>query len=265
MSIYSKMIVSMLRFFLSFKSVVLFLIMGLAMVIFFVIGTTIADGFGYSSSLYILGGSLPIPFIVLSTTYNTVFMLGSIAIVMMTFQFSEFLLFGHISHSVVGRVRNRTSVIVSYLVSLCILSLPLSLIFIAHYFAIATSLSNTLIIIVMSWLYTYTLILMTTLILNFNSIRKVALFVMILAFLVAPATFMILSNRLKSLGGMYELLSYGTFEIYSFLGLHFNLSRLIDFTISSSFFNWTELLGLLFYLIPYIAIIIIVYQRKELT
>lgn len=265
MSSLNHITLNMLRFFLSFKSVLALLIAGVAFLLFFAFGTTISDGFGYSSSLHILGGSIPVPFLVLSTSYNSVFMLASIAVVMISFQFSEFLLFGHISHSVVGRIQSRSKVITAFLIALFVLTLPLSLIFIAHYFAIASSLSSTLFLVLIGWLYTFTLALMTVLILNFNVFRKVALFIMILAFLVAPATFMILSNGLKSLGGFYSFLSYGTFEIYSFLGLHFHLSRLIDFTISSSFINWTELSGLLIYIIPYLAIIVVTFQKKELT
>jgi len=257
-------VINMLRFFLSFKSVVAFLVITIAIVLFFGFGTSTADGFGYSSTLYVLGGSLPVPFMLLSTTYNTVFMLASLAVVMISFQFSEFLLFGHISHSVVGRIQSRSTVITAFLIALLVISLPMSLIFIAHYFAIASSVSSVLFLILISWMYTFTLAIMTILILNINSLRKVALFVMILAFLVAPASLMILSNGLKSLGGFYSILSHGTFEIYSFLGLHFHFSRLIDFTISSSFINWFEFLGLLVYVIPYLAIIIVGYQNKEL-
>ena len=261
----NQLTVNMLRFFLSFKSVVAFLVITIAMVLFFGFGTSTADGFGYSSTLYVLGGSLPIPFMVISTTYNTVFMLASLAVVMISFQVSEFLLFGHISHSVVGRIQSRTTVITAFLIALLVISLPMSLMLIAHYFAIASSISSVLFLILISWMYTFTLSMMTILILNINSLRKVALFVMILTFLVAPATLMILSNGLKSLGGFYTFLSHGTFEIYSFLGLHFHLSRLIDFTISSSFINWVELLGLLTYLIPYLGIVMVVYLNKELT
>lgn len=256
---------NMLRFFLSFKSVWAFLIISVVMVLVFAFGTSIADGFGYSATLYVLGGSIPVPFILLNTTYNTVFMLASIAVVMISFQFSEFLLFGHISHSVVGRIHSRSKVIAAFLIALLVISLPLSLIFIAHYFAIANSVTSILFLILIGWMYTFTLIMMTIMILNINPFRKVALFVMILTFLVAPATLMILSNGLKSLGGFYTFLSQGTFEIYSFLGLHFHLSRLIDFTISSSFINWTELSGLLIYIIPYLAIIVLTFKKKELT
>lgn len=265
MSRLNNLTLNMLRFFLSFKSVVTYLVTAFVFLLLFTFGTTTAEGYGYSSTIYFLGGSLPIPFILLNTTYNTVFMLASLAVIMISFQFSEFLLFGHISHSVVGRIQSRTKVITAFLIALLVISLPMSLIFIAHYFAIASSVSSVLFLILIGWMYTFTLTLMTILILNFNSLRKVALFVMILSFLVAPATLMILSNGLKSLGGFYTFLSHGTFEIYSFLGLHFQLSRLIDFTISSSFINWFEFLGLLVYLIPYMSIIIIVYQNKELT
>lgn len=265
MNTLNQVTLNMLRFFLSFKSVVAFLVISIALVLLFEFGTSKADGFGYSSTLYVLGGSLPIPFMVLSTTYNTVFMLASLAVVMISFQFSEFLLFGHISHSVVGRIQSRYTVITAFLIALLVISLPMSLIFIAHYFAIASSISSVLFLILIGWMYTFTLVLMTILILNINSLRKVALFVMILAFLVAPATFMIISNGLKSLGGFYSFLSHGTFEIYSFLGLHFHLSRLIDFTISSSFINWSEFSGLLIYIIPYLTIIILTFQKKELT
>lgn len=255
----------MLRFMLSFKSVLFLLFSGLIMTIFFSFGTEIAEGYGYSSLLYILGGSLPVPYLLISSTYNTIFMIGSIGLVMITFQFCEFLLFGHISHSVIGRFKSRLSVINAFLISLWVLTLPLSLLFIAHYFAIADSFQQTLFLILISWLYTFTLTLMTVLVLNFNVFRKAALFVMILTFLVAPATLMIMSNGLNSMGGIYSFISAGLAEVYSFLGLHFQLSRFIDFTISSSFTNWSELLGLLVYIIPYWIIIIVGYQRKEFT
>jgi hypothetical protein len=265
MSGFGQLTINMLKFFFSFKSVIALIFTGIVAVFIFAFGTTTAEGFGYASQLYILGGSLPIPFMLITTTYNSVFILGSIAVIMIAFQFSEFLLFGHVSHSVIGRLRNRTVVMLSYLMALFILALPISLIFIAHYFAIANSVTNTLTLVLIGWMYTIALFLMTTIILNVNAVRKVALFMMILAFLVGPATMMILSNFMKSLGGVWGVISYGTFELYSFLGLHMQLSRLIDFTIRSSFINWSEILGISIYLIPYVLIILFIYQRKELT
>jgi hypothetical protein len=254
-----------LRFYLSFKSVIAIITSGLALVLFFAWGTSISDGYGYSSTLFILGGGVPIPFMVVNTIYNSVFMIATLAVIMATFQLCEFVLFGHFSHSVIGSIQHRPLVITAFLVSLLLISLPLSLIFLAHYVAIAHSTSAFMFVLLSCWLYTYSLILMSILILNVNRVRKMALFTMILTFVVAPTTSMILSTGLKSMGGAYGLLSWVTFEIYNFLGLHFQLSRLIDFTISSSFINWSELFGLLVYLLPYLTLIITIYLKKELS
>jgi hypothetical protein len=255
----------MLRFFSSFKSVLIFLSLSLFMPLFFLFGTTVVDGFGSASQLMVIGGSFPIPFILINATYNTVFLISSLAVVMITFQFCEFILFGHVSHIIVGKIRNRLSVILSYLLALLIISIPLSFIFTAHYFAIVSSFKTTLAILTVGWMYTFSLMLITTLVLNFNALRKYALIMIILLFFVGPGTLMMISNLLKSLGGVWEIISYGTFEIYSFLALHFSFSRLIDFTISSSFFNWMDFGGLLFYIIPYIAIISYTYLKKDLA
>jgi hypothetical protein len=254
---------NMLRFIFSFTSVVIMTSFSILVPILFVFGTSVANGFGYASQLYLFGGSVPVPFVLINATYNTVFLIGSVAVVMITFQFSEFILFGHISHSLVGKYRDRLPVISSYLIALLIFSLPVSFIFIAHYFAIVGSLKITMAMLLVGWLYTYTLTLITTLILNFNAVRKFALILMALVFIVGPGSFMMISNLLKSEGGIWGLLSYCTIELYRFLGLHMSLSRLIDFTISSSFFNWSELLGQVIYIVPYLLIIGLVYIKKD--
>jgi len=257
--------INMIRFMVSFRSVQILIACSILMTVLFAAGTTIVDGFGSGAILTLLGSDFPIPFMAISITYGSVVMVATLFIVLITFQFSEFLMYGHISQSVLGRHPNRLEVIMAYFLGILAISLPIGLIFIAYYFSIASSSTITLAVIGMSWMYTFLLILMSSMILILNATRKFALILMILVYFILPITFQSFSAVLSKQDGILSYVSIIPEQLFLFLGLHVQLSNLLSFTIRSSFLNFSELIEPIMYLIPYLVITAVLFVRKDMN
>lgn len=250
-----------LSFIYSFKSSRIITLLSVITTLIFTIGTGWVEGAGPASIISIMGREIPAIFIILM--FNTVFLFATLGVVMITFQFCEFLLFGHFSHAVIGGYRNRYELIAAYLIGTLVFVIPIGTGYVSFYFWMSPGFKPFFFAVCNSIAYFYTIVLMTTAILNINSLKKYALVLLVMIFFVIPATINTVLPMIPDTNIFYSMVIGSLRTLHSVLNVHQSLSRNIDFILQSSFVNTDTILKSVLLLIPYVGIIVFHFKRKE--
>ena len=255
-----KLIPGMLAFIYSFKSTKLLTLIAFLGILLFTLGTKHIDGHGLGSTISILGTVIPSMLIFLS--FNSIFLFLTLAVVMIAFQFGEFLLFGHFSQSILGAYKSRFEFIIAYLFSSLIFIVPIGISYTSYYFWMSPSVSTFIFSAINSILYFYSILLITTLVLNINTLKKYALVMIVLFFFVIPGTLIFSIPMMNGTGFMSVLLVEILSATKTLLYVHNTFSSAIDFVQQRSFVRYESLLQPLGILTLYLLTIIITFKKK---
>ncbi|HAC14500.1 MAG TPA: hypothetical protein DCE78_00940 [Bacteroidetes bacterium] len=258
-----KLIPGILAFIYSFKSTKLLTLIAFIGILVFTLGTKHIDGIGLASTISIFGTSIPSMFIFVS--FNSIFLFSTLAVVMITFQFCEFLLFGHFSQTIVGAYKNRYELIIAYLFSALIFIVPIGISYTSYYFWMSPNMNTFLFSVINSILYFYSILLITTFILNINSLKKYALVMIVLFFFVIPGTLTIAIPMISGDSFLSKVLVEFLNASKNVLYIHNAFSTGIDFVQQRSFVRYESLLQPVGIVILYMTAIVLIFKKKSFT
>lgn len=261
MSTFLKLIQRMLAFIYSFKSTKLLTLISLLGILVFTLGTQHIDGVGLGSTISILGKQVPSMLIFMS--FNSVFLFSTVAVVMVTFQFGEFLLFGHFAQSTIGSFNNRYEPILAYLISTFIFIIPVGVSYTSYYFWMSPNMNTFIFSVINSVLFFYSIIIITTLILNFNAFKKYALVMILVFFFVLPGTLLITIPMMTDTNIASKIIVEILTGVKHALNLHQDFSSNINFVQQRSYVNYESLFQPVGILLLYFVTIAITYKKKD--
>ena len=261
MSTFINLIQRMLAFIYSFKSAKLLTLLAFLGVLIFTLGTKHVDGIGLASTIKFLGTEVPSMLIYMS--FNSVFLFTTLATVMITFQFSEFLLFGHFAQSTIGSFKNRYEPIIAYLISTLVFIIPIGVSYTSYYFWMSPNFNTFLFSTINSVLYFYSIIIITTLVLNINAIKKYALVMIIIFFFVIPGTLAITIPMMTDTSLVSKVIVEIITGAKNALSLHQDFNSNISFVQQRSFVRYESLIQPVAFLLLYFVGIVFSFKKKD--
>lgn len=196
-----RLIPNMLKFIFSFRSIQVLTFFSILFLLVAIFGVSKVSGFGGGAVLNILGQE--INFVFVSMAFNSIYLVVMMGVLLITIQISEFLFFGHFAQSIISKFRKRYPILVAYLIASISVALLAAVLYSSHYYPVSPSLNHYLYNLLYNTLFFYTVILGTTIVVNYSSLKKYTILVMIFIFYMVPLTLNFVLPMFSGQGFLY--------------------------------------------------------------
>lgn len=258
-----KLIPNFIKFIFSIRSVMILSLVSVSLLIIAIFGSTKVGGFGTNASISVMGNT--VPFTLLSMIFNNVYMILTLAVLIITVQISEFLFFGHFAQSYICKFRDRYPVLVAYFISTFFIALISALLYTSYYIPIIPSLKHYFSALLFSTLYYYMIIIGTTLVINFSVIRKYTILVMIFLFFITPITAKLVIPMISNVGFLNSIMKHLMIGVEKVTSVHVELSNQAENIIRTGLIKDGVLMENVAFMSIYILIIGYQYMRKDFS
>lgn len=254
---------NMLKFIFSFRSIVFLTFLAISFTLVALFGVTKVSGFGTGSVVSIFGNE--IHFALISLLFGNVYLVLTLFVLLITIQVSEFIFFGHFAQSIICKYRNRLPVLAAYLVASISIAIFAALLYTSYYIPISPGPTHFFYTFIYSALYFYTIVLATTLVVNFSVLKKYTILFIIFLFYIIPVTLKLVLQLFSGHGVMNSISTSILTGFTKLTSVHIEVSNQVDNIIRTGLLQSGLILETVGLLSIYVLIIGYQYMRKDFS